>query len=569
MRCPTTNEEKIKRLETKIAELTNVLKLEHENMLNKPKKIKEGKTVLEEKYKLPIHPKIVKEKIEKNEVEMKKLVSTLKYHPSDFVIAIVAANRPQYLKKLFESLQRVEYWNKKNTILFQYGDSEPINNLVEQLGIRQVKNPVIYEFNNIRLTEGAQHIALHYRFTLTKIFRELYPQAEHVIIIEDDMILAPDFLLYFSQVAPYLHNDPTVYAASAYNDNGFVDHVKHDNLVLKTDFFIGLGWLVSAKHFKNEWEKIWPMNHWDHFFRSPINRKDRKTIYPEVSRVFHAGFKGTHSDVGMYEKYFRNIKLNLNSYSPLGISPKKNKIQIPKNQKHSLNYLMKYDLFMKNQIKRGKKITRLKEILQFRNQNILIYYEEGKPINNNWNYISNYFKIWHSIPIRSEYEGVVTLRWAGNWLFLIKNTSPKFYKGEPMIDMKEFATSIPLWERNDKKSNLKVFKGAMSGGESCNQICKKSSPGSLCNVQHTANQLNNCIALSKHFDCKKCEGSMGSDQPAFVYEDGRCLFNLPSGHHQTSCQASHGETVRLCACYNPNDVIKQIEKEWDDLIYPK
>ena len=44
------------------------------------------------------------------------------------------------------------------------------------------------------------------------------------------------------------------------NDNGFIDHVKYDNLVLKTDFFIGLGWLVSAKHWKNEWERIWPMN---------------------------------------------------------------------------------------------------------------------------------------------------------------------------------------------------------------------------------------------------------------------------------------------------------------------
>ena len=136
MKCSNTNEEKIKKLELKIKELNNILKLEHEEILNKPKiktEPKEKEEEKKEKYNLPLHPKIIKEKIEKNEIEMKKLVSTLKYHPSKFVIAIVAANRPQYLKKLFESLRRVEYWNKENTVLFQYGDSEPINHLGKDL----------------------------------------------------------------------------------------------------------------------------------------------------------------------------------------------------------------------------------------------------------------------------------------------------------------------------------------------------------------------------------------------------------------------------------------------------
>jgi hypothetical protein len=208
------NEEKIEKLELKIKELKNILIMEHqENTKEGNKEKKKEKQKIQENIQ-PIKPVVKKEKIRKNEKEMKKLVSTLKYHPSNFIIGIIAANRPHYLKKLFESLERVEYWNKNNTILFQYGNGEEVSNMCKSMGIREIKNPVIHQYNNVHLTEGAQHISLHYKFTLTKLFRELYPQVEHVILVEDDMILSPDFLLYFSQVAPHL-NHPEVYAISA------------------------------------------------------------------------------------------------------------------------------------------------------------------------------------------------------------------------------------------------------------------------------------------------------------------------------------------------------------------
>jgi hypothetical protein len=210
--CTNNNEEKIEKLENKIKELKNILIMEHKE--NKEKNIPKEKDKQKIENIQPIKPKVKKEKIRKNEKELEKLVSTLKYHPSKFILGIIAANRPHYLKKLFESLQRVKYWNKNNTILFQYGDGAEVSTMCNTLGIREIKNPVIHQYNNVHLTEGAQHISLHYKFTLTKLFRELYPQMEHVILIEDDMILSPDFLIYFSQVAPQL-NDPEVYAISA------------------------------------------------------------------------------------------------------------------------------------------------------------------------------------------------------------------------------------------------------------------------------------------------------------------------------------------------------------------
>ena len=44
--------------------------------------------------------------------------------------------------------------------------------------------------------------------------------ADHVVVLEDDLLPAPDFVHYFTQAACLVDRDPTVYAVSAWNDNG-------------------------------------------------------------------------------------------------------------------------------------------------------------------------------------------------------------------------------------------------------------------------------------------------------------------------------------------------------------
>ena len=44
--------------------------------------------------------------------------------------------------------------------------------------------------------------------------------ADNVIILEDDLEVAPDFFSYFAAAATLLRADKTLLAASAYNDNG-------------------------------------------------------------------------------------------------------------------------------------------------------------------------------------------------------------------------------------------------------------------------------------------------------------------------------------------------------------
>ena len=66
-----------------------------------------------------------------------------------------------------------------------------------------------------------------------------------------------------------LEKDPTVFIASAWSDNGFSGLVRDPNSLRRTEFFPGLGWLLSRQLYERELESAWPREHWDHWLRSP------------------------------------------------------------------------------------------------------------------------------------------------------------------------------------------------------------------------------------------------------------------------------------------------------------
>ena len=92
--------------------------------------------------------------------------------------------------------------------------------------------------------EPAALIAAHYRAVLSHIFGE-YPHCPFVVILEEDLVVAPDLLNFFAHLAPALDADPTLLAVSAYNDNGGARLAGNACAVYRTRWFPGLGWLAS------------------------------------------------------------------------------------------------------------------------------------------------------------------------------------------------------------------------------------------------------------------------------------------------------------------------------------
>lgn len=148
---------------------------------------------------------------------------------------------------------------------------------------------------------------MHYKFGLTQMFDNLLFDA--VIIIEDDMEISPDFFSYFETMYNKLKEDKTLYCVSAWNDNGQQQFVKESEVVFRSNFFPGLGWMLTKELWKEELSSKWPDGYWDDWLREPQQRKGRDCIRPEVSRTFTFGREG--SSMGQfYDQYLANIKLN-------------------------------------------------------------------------------------------------------------------------------------------------------------------------------------------------------------------------------------------------------------------
>ncbi len=104
---------------------------------------------------------------------------------------------------------------------------------------------------------GYYKISRHYLWALQQVFNDLHYEA--VVIVEDDLEISPDFYEYFLATYPLLKQDTSLLCVSAWNDNGkasFIDASKPEKLY-RTDFFPGLGWMLTRDTFK-ELEPKWP-----------------------------------------------------------------------------------------------------------------------------------------------------------------------------------------------------------------------------------------------------------------------------------------------------------------------
>lgn len=108
----------------------------------------------------------------------------------------------------------------------------------------------------------------------------------HIFILPDDLDIAPDFYEYFLGTFPLLRVDKSLWCISAWNDNGKEGLTDDSNphLLYRSDFFPGLGWMMS----KELWDELgpkWPRSFWDDWIRNPEQRNNRACIRPELPRT--------------------------------------------------------------------------------------------------------------------------------------------------------------------------------------------------------------------------------------------------------------------------------------------
>ncbi|EDO45785.1 predicted protein [Nematostella vectensis] len=220
-------------------------------------------------------------------------------------VAIIASNRPHYLYRMIRSMLSASGADPKMVTVFIDGYFEEPLAVAKLFGLRGIQHTPISSKN--------ARISQHYKASLTTTFN-LYPKAEYMIIIEEDLDVSPDLFYYFQQLLPVMNDDGSVYCISAWNDQGY-DHTVGDNTMLyRVETMPGLGWVLKRKMYKDELEPKWPTPDkfwdWDMWMRLPEIRKGRECIIPDISRTYHFGTKGLNMHPLFQELYFKKHALN-------------------------------------------------------------------------------------------------------------------------------------------------------------------------------------------------------------------------------------------------------------------
>jgi alpha-1,3-mannosyl-glycoprotein beta-1,2-N-acetylglucosaminyltransferase len=231
---------------------------------------------------------------------------------------------------------------------------------------------------------------------------------QRVIILEEDLHIAPDFFHYFLAMAPILDSDHSLLAVSAFNDNGYAGTIKDPMRVLRSDFFPGLGWMMTRKLWVDELQSKWPNAYWDDWLREPVQRENRKILRPEISRTYHFGTSGGASN-NQFGSHLTKIFLNNVTVDWSAPSTPVD------SQQHWSSYLPtenSYDRQYWNMIEESHMVTNIDEaIVQSKSANVRLEY----------NFLLEYQTVVQQLPqplmndekagiLRTEYKGIVETR---------------------------------------------------------------------------------------------------------------------------------------------------------------
>ena len=235
--------------------------------------------------------------------------------PERLAVVVFAYNRPDYLGRALASIFAHHPGGDAFPVyVSQDGPNEAVSRVVAKHGARSLVHPrrtlKFAPGSYLSKAPGYAYLSVHYGWALRTLFGDGASGYAGVIILEDDIEVAPDFFSYFRAAAPLLDADPTLLCVSAWSDNGQAKYAADASALYRSDFFPGLGWLMTRRL----WDEVggrWPdeRGFWDDWLREPPQRRGRASIRPEVSRTYTFGERGT-SQAQFFKKYLGKIALS-------------------------------------------------------------------------------------------------------------------------------------------------------------------------------------------------------------------------------------------------------------------
>ncbi|CAF2618163.1 unnamed protein product [Rotaria sp. Silwood2] len=158
----------------------------------------------------------------------------------------------------------------------------------------------------------------HYEKSLYKIW-EMYPNKDSVIVIEEDLILSPDFLYVLALLSETFRKDETLGAIQLWNPNSYDIINGSLDLIYRVDNFYGLGYLLKRefynKNMRNSFKQCCGKRVWDKW---TFSDSSSSFLILDISRVFRKPIDGNLVNTKYLEILFnRKRQTSLNPFPPL------------------------------------------------------------------------------------------------------------------------------------------------------------------------------------------------------------------------------------------------------------
>ena len=224
-------------------------------------------------------------------------------------IIVVGFNRPRSLKRLMKSLEKATYPNQDVSLIISIDkspDNASVKKIADDFNWQYGLKKVVYQKENLGLKK---HIlqCMQYAF-----------EFDNIILLEDDLFVAPDFYNYAVQALNFTSEDEKVGGISLYNHQFNVHRGVnfsaledgYDNWYFQFASSWGQAW--SSKHISKflEWFKdspllednkelpenvySWSNKSWLKFYISYLIETNKYFLYPKVSLSSNFSDPGTH-----------------------------------------------------------------------------------------------------------------------------------------------------------------------------------------------------------------------------------------------------------------------------------
>jgi len=335
-------------------------------------------------------------------------------HPSQIPVLMICHARPKYLRRALDALFKHRTDKFKFPITAsQDGEHYEVYTLLQDFVKKgQLARHLMYRGNLGYVVpkvkpnlQGYHKLARHYRWAFDQMFEVIgYAQ---LLVLEEDLEIAPDFFSYFAAMLPILKGDPELFCISAWNDNGRAEVASNASAVYRTDFFPGLGWML-LRPFWFEVREHWPEAYWDDRLRRRDVRKGRHCIRPEVSRTYTFGEQGV-SKGQYYKKFLAKTVLNSASVNWSAID---------------LSYLSNsssFDQYLSQQVMQATRTTMSDAVSKLApGRSLAVHYENATWVKHA-KFFGELMEDDKDGIKRGTYRAVLPLTWRGSRLFLFRD----------------------------------------------------------------------------------------------------------------------------------------------------